>query len=90
MTTRIFFTVQSDAQAFCDKTHASMIASSPEYAKSVTDGQTVRWDAPRQDLDAQGKPVGDFFVIVQDRATPTLTPGEIAKVVPASITPSKE
>lgn len=87
---RIYFPAgRAAAQAFCDKTHAQMIASSPAYAKSVADGQTVRWDSPRQNLDAEGKPTGDYFVIVKDRVDATLTPTERSKVVAQSVKDDK-
>ena len=85
----VFPTGVADAQAFCDKTHAQMIATNPAYAKSVADGQTARWDSPRQDLDDQGKPVGDPYVIVKDRIDPTLTPAERSKIVASSVADSK-
>lgn len=90
---RIFFNTVADAQSFCDKTHAALIAEDAPYAKSVAAGQTVRWDSPRFDLDANGKPTGQPYVIVKDRCAPTLTPAESSAVVsdvgPVVIGPSE-
>lgn len=83
---RIYFPEgKAAAQSFCDKTHAQMIAADPLYAKSAQAGQTLRWDAPRQNLDAQDKSTGDFFVIVKDRVDSTLTISERGKLVAESI-----
>lgn len=79
----MYFTLQADAQTFADKIHAQMISTNPAYAKSATDGQTLRWAIPRQDIDEKtGLPTSDWFVTVKDRVLPVLTAAEVTKLSP--------
>lgn len=63
------FLTKAEAQAAADKIHAWMIANHPEYAKSVSDGQTLRWAIPYESK------LG-WAVNVKPRATDALTTQE--------------
>lgn len=75
---KLYYPDQASAQAKCDDIHTKQIATSPAYAKSVADGQTKRWDVPAQDRDALGNiiPASQWGVVVKDRVSAVLTPGE--------------
>jgi hypothetical protein len=78
---RIYCATRLEAQTLCDKIHAQMIANVPSYAKSVADGQTVRWAVPRRDVDANDVEIGDYFVTIKDRVEPVLSPIEKGRIV---------
>lgn len=78
---RLRFNTLQEAQAWADKTHAAMIAQSPEYARSVAEGKTLRWAIPEIARDADGNPTGTEYVCgVKDRVRPTMTAAELARV----------
>jgi len=65
------YSLQVEAQTKADAMHAWMIANRPEYAKSVSDGQTLRWAIPYQGRAA-------WCINVKTRASGALTAPEIA------------
>lgn len=70
------------AQAWCAAIHAWLIANDPEYAASVSAGQTTAWCVPQRDLDGLGNPIGNlYFVIIRDRAIPGCTSPEILSII---------
>lgn len=74
---RLEFALKADAQAFAAKVHAQMIATNPDYAKSVTAGQTTAWAIPYQDRDAEGKVIGTlWYVNVKYRCLGAMTAQE--------------
>lgn len=79
---RITAPTQAAAQALQDKAHAFMIANDPPYADSVAQGHTLRWAVPARDVDANGNPVGDWFIPVEDRCLGAFTADELLRVDP--------
>ena len=58
---------KADAEAAADKAHQHKIATDPAYAKSVAEGRTLRWSLPLQEVDKDGKPVGGYYIPVEER-----------------------
>lgn len=75
---KLYYPLRVDAQAKADSIHAWMQANTPGYARSVQDGQTVRWAVPAQDLDDKGLAIvgSQWFVIVKDRCDGALSAAE--------------
>lgn len=53
---------EQSCQALGDKAHVYKIARSTDYAASVAAGRTVRWSLPLRETDANGNPVGDWYI----------------------------
>ena len=51
---KIYFPTQEEAQAAADAAFAYLVASSPEFAASVAEGQTTCWDTPVEDENGWG------------------------------------
>ena len=77
---RLYATSQAAAQANADKAHAYLIASDEAYAASVAAGQTVRWAVPARDVDADGNPVGEWFIAVEPRCLGAFTDAELSRL----------
>lgn len=78
---KLYFPTKAEAQAAQDEIHAGMIASNPEYAKSVQEGQTKQWGIPMQDVDAKGRPIGtEWYIAVKNRCIDELTPEDVAGI----------
>lgn len=76
---KYYFATKGEAQSKADAIHAYIVANNSAYAKSVTDGKTVRWDVPHQDLDDKGQPVDtQWFVFLKPKGLGALTAQEIA------------
>jgi hypothetical protein len=60
-------TDQAEAQAICDRAHEYMIAKDKGYADSAAKNHTQRWSVPQRDTDEDGKPIGPWFVILDER-----------------------
>jgi hypothetical protein len=65
------YSLLAEALAKANAVHAWMIANRPEYAKSVADGQTLRWAIPY--VSKLG-----WAINVKPRATAALTAPEVA------------
>lgn len=78
---RLAYLTQAEAQVAADRIHSDLIATMPDYALSVADGHTLRWDIPHQDLDANGTPIGTaWYVVVDARCMGVLTAAEITAI----------
>lgn len=83
---KLYYPLRTDAQTKADDIHTWMIANSPGYGKSVSDGRTLRWSFAQQDVDSKGAaiPGSQWYVTVKDRSDGALTPSEkLAKVAEA-------
>lgn len=73
---------KAEAQALADRIHQWLIANDRAYAKSVADGQTLRWDVPRQQVDEKGVVTNQKWrVIVKPRVTGALSASERAEMI---------
>lgn len=79
---RLTFPTEAEAQTKADAIHAHMIATWPEYAKSVTEGRTLAFAIPYQDLDKDGKPFGDWYLNFKERHLDALSAQERSALVP--------
>lgn len=78
---RLEFDTKPAAQSKADAIHAWLIANSPDYARSVAVGQTLRWAIPRQDVDEAGNVTGTKWnVAIKGRCMGGLTAQERAAV----------
>jgi len=66
---------QAEADELASRVHEHLISSDQEYARSVAEGHTVRWDTPRQ-LGAE------YVVLVDERSAGCLTDVERAAAFP--------
>lgn len=79
-TYRLYAVSEVAAQALADKAHAFLIANNPAYAGSVARGETLRWAKPKQELDKDGKPFGEFYIEVEDKCIDCFTGVEQQKL----------
>lgn len=59
---KLYAATEQACQALADKAHAYKIERSAAYAQSVQDGKTLRWSLPLRETDANGDPVGDWYI----------------------------
>lgn len=79
---KLYFATKPQAQAKADSVHAWLLANNPAYSASATAKQTVRWDVPHQDLDADGNAIGtQWYVNVETKCMGSLSVAEAAAVV---------
>jgi hypothetical protein len=70
---KLYFGTKAEAQAKADSLHNWLLANDEAYAASVQEGTTKKWASPLQDLDSDGKPVEQWFIVVKHRCAPALT-----------------
>jgi hypothetical protein len=80
---RLTYQTRDEARTKADEVHQHMISTNPEYAKSVTEGRTLAFAIPYQDLDKDGKPIDTLWHInFKERHMPSLDQEELAELKP--------
>ncbi len=85
---KLYFNNSNGADGRAMGLHNQLIASSSDYAASVSAGQTVRWSNTRQDMSSNSTPLStNFYLDCVNRCLPHLTGPENARLVPYGSSP---
>ena len=72
---------EATVQSFCDRAHSYLLSHDADYAAAVAAGITKRWSKPLRELDETGKPIGGWFMRVNDACLPAFTAVELQGLV---------